>query len=235
MDDTPDNQHNEAVMLFDLTQFKRALARDLESLLNTRTMENAELLESYPLAKSSMGLSQLRKQLGEAQALDENLFIYYAGLLSQKPLSAATLTALVQGFFEVEAKLEQFVGQWIAVPETEQTGLGSQACELGLSAFVGGRIWDRQTKMRLRLGPMRLAKFEAMQPGSTGALALKALLQFALGHSLALEVQLVLDCRDIPAPIVSLGSQLRLGGNLWIGAPEAQLSHPDDMRYALLQ
>jgi len=54
MDDTPDNQHNEAVMLFDLTQFKRALARDLESLLNTRTMENAELLESYPLAKSSM-------------------------------------------------------------------------------------------------------------------------------------------------------------------------------------
>lgn len=184
---------------------------------------------------SGMGLSRLRQQMDQSQALDENLFIYYAGLLSQKPLSATTLTALVQGFFAVDAALEQFVGQWIAVPESEQSSIGQQACALGLSAFAGDRMWDRQTKMRLRLGPMRRAKFEALQPGSAGAEALKAMLQFALGHSLAIDVQLVLDQQDIPSPVVAQEQPLRLGGNLWIGAPDAHLTHPDDMRYSLLQ
>lgn len=54
MDDTPENPLNESMMAFDLAQFRHALARDLEALLNTRTMEDLELLERYPLARHSM-------------------------------------------------------------------------------------------------------------------------------------------------------------------------------------
>ena len=109
-----------------------------------------------------LGLSQLRKQMGPDAQLDENLFIYYAGLLSQKPLSAQALETLIQGFFGVDAALEQFVGQWMKVPATEQSRLGASDSELGVSLFAGARVWDRQTKLQLRLGSMRRAQFEAL-------------------------------------------------------------------------
>lgn len=54
LDDEPDNaQHNERA-LFELPYFRRALARDLESLLNTRLMAQAEIFDAYPHAENSM-------------------------------------------------------------------------------------------------------------------------------------------------------------------------------------
>ncbi|MBV8046685.1 MAG: type VI secretion system baseplate subunit TssG [Paludibacterium sp.] len=184
---------------------------------------------------AGVGLSQLRGRMRAQETLDENLFAYYAGLLSQKPLSAQALAALVQGFFSVPAELEQFVGQWILLPPAEQSQLGAAACELGLSAFAGQRAWDRQTKLSLRLGPMRRASFDALQPGGPAADALKALVQHALGHGLAVDVTLVLDRRDVPPPRLDAGAGLRLGGNVWlygVGAPPA--CDPDEMAYTLL-
>ncbi|WON85787.1 MULTISPECIES: type VI secretion system baseplate subunit TssG [Chromobacterium] len=178
-----------------------------------------------------LGLSQLRKQMGPDASLDENLFIYYAGLLSQKPLSAQALETLIQGFFGVDAELRQFVGQWMQVPATEQSRLGDRESELGVSLFAGARVWDRQTKLQLRLGSMRRAQFEALLPGGPGAQALQALLQFAVGHNLAADVSLVLDKRDVPAAQLGGPADLRLGGNCWLG-PQKQ--DPEDMRYALL-
>lgn len=177
-----------------------------------------------------VGLSRLRAQMGEDAVLEENLFIYYAGLLSQKPLSATALAALVGGFFGVEASLSQFVGQWIDVPPDEQSRLGQ--ARLGICAFAGARIWDRQTKLQLRLGPLRQARFNALLPGSSGQQALGALLQFALGHSLAVDVTLVLDRRDIPPPVLDASATVRLGCNGWLGA---QATDPEDMRFCLLR
>lgn len=54
LDDEPDNSQQAATLLYDLPQFKRALARDLESLLNTRASHDPELFERYPQAQSSV-------------------------------------------------------------------------------------------------------------------------------------------------------------------------------------
>ncbi|AXE30516.1 type VI secretion system baseplate subunit TssG [Chromobacterium phragmitis] len=178
-----------------------------------------------------VGLSQLRQQMGPGAELDERMFVYYAGLLSQKPLSAQSLLTLVEGFFGVSATLEQFAGQWLRVPVEEQSQLGAAGCELGMSAFAGDRIWDRQTKLKLRLGPLRRAQFDSLQPHAAGAQALRALMKYALGHGLAAEVCLVLDRRDV-APAQLGSAALSLGGDSWMGRPPGD---PDDMRYTLLE
>ncbi|AVG15873.1 MULTISPECIES: type VI secretion system baseplate subunit TssE [Chromobacteriaceae] len=54
LDDEPDQSHIESISLFELSQFKRALARDLEALLNTRLMPLDELMESFPQACESL-------------------------------------------------------------------------------------------------------------------------------------------------------------------------------------
>ncbi|UXY14564.1 type VI secretion system baseplate subunit TssG [Chitiniphilus purpureus] len=190
----------------------------------------------YLLDLSGLGLARLRERLGadDTAGIDETLFIHYAGLLSQKPLSAQAMVTLIEGFFGVRTELAQFVGQWIDVPPQEQTRLGAGACELGLSAFAGERIWDRQTKMQLRLGPMRRRHFDNLLPGKPGADALDALMQFMVGHGLACDVTLVLDKRDVPKPRLEPGQPLLLGGNVWLNStPPA--AHPDQMCYRLLQ
>ncbi|WP_005032960.1 type VI secretion system baseplate subunit TssE [Holophaga foetida] len=64
MDDRPDlSSESQSEFLFDVARYKRAVARDLELLLNTRsTYMGEENLESFPLAKGSVlmfGISDL--------------------------------------------------------------------------------------------------------------------------------------------------------------------------------
>jgi len=56
MDDHPQSPSEaQAEMLYDVTRYKRAVARDLESLLNTRsTSVDDEMIEPFPLTKDSL-------------------------------------------------------------------------------------------------------------------------------------------------------------------------------------
>jgi len=184
---------------------------------------------------SGIGFQSLRDKLGSGKTahLSENVFVYYAGLLSQKPVSAQAMSTIIRGFFGVSAKIVQFVGQWIEVPQEEQTRIGGSGCQLGLSAFAGERIWDRQTKFELHMGPMRRTQFEQLLPGGDGAKALETLVRFMVGHGLACDVMLALDRNDVPVPILDSEQPLLLGGNAWLNIypPEHD---PSDMRYRLL-
>ncbi|WP_147693350.1 type VI secretion system baseplate subunit TssG [Vogesella mureinivorans] len=178
-----------------------------------------------------VGLGKSRQLATGEGAVHEHLFLYFAGLLSQKPLSAQALQTVVAGLFGIPAALVQFDGQWLPLPPAQQSRLGLGECELGVSLFCGERVWDRQTKMTLRLGPMALQPFTALQPGGEGAKALQALLHFAVGHQLAVDVVLVLSRQAVPPPQLGGAQPLRLGGNSWLGK---QPVDPDCMRYALL-
>ncbi|WP_035055123.1 type VI secretion system baseplate subunit TssE [Andreprevotia chitinilytica] len=50
LDDRPSEPEVAGAMLFEVADFKRSLARDLEALLNTRTLEHEELFDAHPLA-----------------------------------------------------------------------------------------------------------------------------------------------------------------------------------------
>jgi type VI secretion system protein ImpF len=53
-DDAPDDPLRDAAPVFGLADFKAALARDLEDLLNTRTPAFDDLVERFPLAARSV-------------------------------------------------------------------------------------------------------------------------------------------------------------------------------------
>jgi len=185
---------------------------------------------------AGVGLNSLRKGIGEGRTaqLAENLFIYYSGLLSQKPISAQAMGTVIKGFFGIPAQIEQFVGHWIEVPTDEQTQIDHTACGLGKSFFVGTRIWDRQTRIRLHMGPMRWAEFEQLLPGSPGAKALESLVRFMVGHSLSCDVTLTLDKRDVPEARMDPSQPLRAGCNLWL-CSQPPGHDPGDMCYRLLE
>lgn len=181
-----------------------------------------------------VGLRSLQQRLEASGAgVPDRFLIHYAGLLAQKPLSASNIAALVEGYFGIPAQLEQFVGQWLQLPESERSTLGGRAAGLGRNAFVGERLWDRQNKIRLKLGPMRHPQFAEFQPGGAGRAALRELIRFCVGFTLDCEVRLSLDRRDIPLPVLDAASAPRLGCNLWLNAGPAKRD-ADDMCFALL-
>lgn len=183
-----------------------------------------------------VGLQHLQQRLQSIDGgIPDRFLIHYSGLLAQKPVSAVNIAALVRGYFAVDAALESFVGQWMTLPNQEQSALDDRPCRLGHNAFVGERLWDRQTKVRLRLGPLDREKFEQFMPGQAGLVALRELIQFCVGYTLDCDVALTLKREDIPHPIVAEThtTKPRLGYNLWLNtrSPEHDV---DDVRFSLL-
>jgi type VI secretion system protein ImpH len=157
-----------------------------------------------PLALSLAGLGQkgLRDRLGAEQGViaDESL-AFYAGTLQQRTLSARQLQQILQDYLTVPVRIEQFVGRWYQLPESGRffLGSGSKAGHgvLGRSAMLGERVWQRDLRMRVVLGPLSHQRFCRFLPGEAGAEALKALLTMLSGVSLEYEINLRLQRDDV--------------------------------------
>ena len=182
-----------------------------------------------------VGLRHLQQRLAaHGKGIPDRFLIHYAGLLTQKPIPTANIAALVRGFFAVDACVEPFVGQWMPLPPSEQSALDGRPCLLGQNTFVGERLWDRQNKIRLRLGPLSHGQFVDFLPGQPGLLALRELVQFCVGLTLDCDVTLILKRGEIPAPVLGAEPEApRLGHSLWLNSKPAK-EDAGDASFALL-
>jgi type VI secretion system protein ImpH len=149
-------------------------------------------------------------------ALPPALLAHCSGLLSRRPLPASSLVALLGTYFQVPVRLESFVGQWLTVPPGDRTRLGAKGQALGAGAFLGQRLWDRQTKVRLCLGPLTEPQFRSFLPGAAGASALRALTGLGLGQHLACDLALALTPAGMSPPRLTSPDAPRLGLTTWL-------------------
>jgi len=173
------------------------------------------------LAVAGVGHPALRDRLHAREGgVADDALAYFSGTLQQRPVSAAVLQRVLAQYFEVPVRLEQFVGRWFNLPADNQTRLGEQNAQLGAGAVSGERIWQRDLRMRITLGPLQRDKFRRFLPGGPGALALRELLTMMTGVTLEYEVRLALRAQDVQG--ISLGGDhgARLGwdGFLTTGA-----------------
>jgi type VI secretion system protein ImpH len=107
-----------------------------------------------------MGTRGLRERLG----LPDEALIFYGGLVAQRPHSGGAVESVLGDYFGVPARLEPFTGQWLELDEESRTRLGAANSQLGYSTVAGTRVWDAQSKFRLRFGPLKLKEFERLLP-----------------------------------------------------------------------
>lgn len=120
---------------------------------------------------------------------------YFAGLLHQRPRSAAMLRSLLAGYFGVPVALQETVGHWSRLAAHEQSALG--AARLGENTLLGARSWRPDLRVRLRIGPLDRSHFSRFLPSGDMAAALHQLLaQFAV-PGIEFEVQLILRAADV--------------------------------------
>ncbi len=140
------------------------------------------------------------KGLQSRQAVADDALIYYAGLLGQRPRSALALRQLLEDYFEVPVAVEQFAGAWFGLERPNQCWLEERRSDserLGFGTVVGDEVWDEQSRVRVRLGPLPLDQYCDFLPTGTAYRPLRALLRY-FSDEVDFEVQLVLKREEVP-------------------------------------
>jgi type VI secretion system protein ImpH len=143
---------------------------------------------------------------------------YFAGRFVCHARHAEGLQAMLSEFFRLPMRLVEFVGRWLPVPDDCRCVLAGEAglglAELGMSATIGDRVWDCQTKFRIVAGPMSLADYERLLPGGRSLERLQAIVKNYIGLELDWDLHLLLKHDQVPR--TSLGSMGQLGWTTWL-------------------
>jgi len=159
--------------------------------------------------------------LQDRQDVADDSLLFYSGLLSMNTRSPAALEQILADYFEVPVEIEQFVGAWYPMDEENQCHIGEETGwseQLGWGAVTGNEIWDQQSRIRIRLGPLTLEQYQDFLPGQGGWRELRALARYFARGEFDIEVQLVLKRDEVPP--CQLGQQEeaapQLGWSTWV-------------------
>jgi type VI secretion system protein ImpH len=169
---------------------------------------------SYLFDLAGLGTPGLRGRMG----FDDEALLPYVGLISQKPHSASALASTLADFFGVKARVIQFFGQWLNLTKSDITHLGQKNSSLARTALIGDRVWDQQSKFRVKLGPLPFTKFQAFLPTGTAHKPLRSLIRFMSGLEYDFDVQLSLQAKQVPGLILTTRAVRRpmLGWTTWL-------------------
>jgi type VI secretion system protein ImpH len=160
--------------------------------------------------------------------IDDLALLYYGGFLAHRPRCAVALEALLQDYFQLSIQIRQFQGQWLVLDPANQSRMDEAGGnnQLGMNLVAGERVWDVQSKIRIRVGPLGYDRFLEFLPDRAPVPERKAffllchLVRFYVGPELDFDIQLILKAEDVPQCQLQdgAGSGPHLGWNTWIGS-----------------
>ncbi len=217
--------HHRLVSLFHEAWRKYRLPMSYERARSSGHHE--DLFTSCLLSLVGMGTTHQRDRL----AFPDEAILNYAGLFADTARSASSLEGLLTDYFGFSVEVKQFQGRWLYLDDDDHSRVaGLQTCHddhavLGVDFVAGGRVWDVQGKLRLRLGPLNYSQFCRLLPGGDDCRALEQMTRLYVGPEYEFDVQPVLAKDDIPSMrLDSTTTQpARLGWNTWLATvtPEA--------------
>jgi type VI secretion system protein ImpH len=159
--------------------------------------------------------------LQDRQHVPDDAFLHYVAMLGEQSRSAAALETILSDYFGVPVEVEQFAGAWYRLDRASQCTMredDSISDQLGQGAVVGDQVWDQQSKVRIRLGPVDLQTYCDFLPTGSAFEPLRAITRFFSNGEFDFELQLLLKRDEVPACGVGLGDDAgpRLGWVTWL-------------------
>lgn len=142
--------------------------------------------------------------------------LHYIGRLACQTKNAEGLEAIIADYFKVPARVQEFMGHWMPLPDDSRCQLGASRATglLGSTVVMGSSIWDVQQKFRIRIGPVKLRAYERFLPTGQSFGRLVDWVRNYVGFEYLWDTQLVLDRTEVPQ--TRLGSSGRLGWTTWL-------------------
>lgn len=160
-----------------------------------------------------MGTPGLVTELG----LPPVRLLRYSGLIAQQPRSATALEGFLSNYFGgLPVRIEQCIGRWVVIADTDCIALGGRNNQLGLNMTIGERVFDRAGKFRISIGAMKFAEFVKFLPDGECFQAMREIVQFFLMDALEFESELILLGTEVPELCLSSSEGARLGWTSWL-------------------
>ncbi|ARP83347.1 hypothetical protein CAL12_22700 [Bordetella genomosp. 8] len=143
--------------------------------------------------------------------------LQFCGLLSTRTRHASGLGLLLGQYFGVPVRIRQFVGTWLRLGADDRTRLGSRVPprSLGRGLVIGKRVWDRQSKFRVLIGPVGADDMRRLLPGTASHGRLVDWVRLYTGGLLEWDIELRLT--RAAAACMRLDGHARLAYTSWLG------------------
>jgi len=132
------------------------------------------------------------------------------------------LVSILRDYFNVPVKIQEFIGEWLAIPKENYCYLDSDrnTGQLGVSAVIGANTFQCQNKFRIILGPLSLNEYEDFLPTGKRLKKVLAMLNNYIGFELNWDLNLTLKKNEVPA--IQLGKYGQLGWTSWLKTEQRQ-------------
>jgi type VI secretion system protein ImpH len=117
--------------------------------------------------------------------------------------------------------LDQFVGGWVPVDDTERCKLGIARHRLGGDALLGGRVFDRSGSFTIRLDPVTRAAYPRLLPNGDLMPVLKDVVRLFTRDAVDFDLELVLAKDAIPTLLLQRKDGSVLGHDAWLRSDRA--------------
>lgn len=205
-----------------LPDFCDLLQHRMTSLLY-RAWESTQITASRDLGGSDPYKRRIGALFGEAmpafvdrEPLKDDTKRYISGHLSARRGSVAALEAVVETITGAKATVDQYVGEWLNIPESDRSRMGT--ARLGVDTTIGDRAFSAQSRIAIRTARLTYAEYEEMLPDGLLFKPLRDAVRHVLGLGMAWEFRPVLKVGEIPK--CALDGNRRLGWDTWIGTEE---------------
>lgn len=145
---------------------------------------------------------------------------YYAGLIGQRPHSAAALESILTDHLGVDVQVLQLFPRWINLDPSLRCRIAAPGANnrLGIDTLIGDHIRDRQSSFRLVIGPLNYQRFQTCMPDAGELAAVARFVRFFVGPAFMFDFQLVLKHDDVGLCRLAANdaSAARLGWTSWI-------------------
>jgi type VI secretion system protein ImpH len=183
--------------------------------------------QTTPTAPATQSLSCLvgtgTTGLQNRQSFHDETLLFYAGHFAHYPRNAIGLECLLAEYFRLPIKIEQMHGQWLNLEPDDFATMPTKAypkgvnTQLGRNVVVGERVWDRQSKFRIRVGPLSYQQFCTLMPDGERLKVMSQLARTYVGPEFDFDVQPVLRAPEVPwCQLTKPGPDApRMGWNTW--------------------
>ena len=169
---------------------------------------------------------QAPQSMRRADAVPDAAKRHVSGHLAAGTRSPESIAKVLRQYFDVPIRIEPYVGHWMPLRAEDRSRLGRpgarRSAPLGVSVVAGAKVWDRQYKLRLHIGPLTLSQYQQFLPGQPSLIALRDWMHQLLGFEMLWDVRLVLKGAEVPA--LAVGGKTALGRSTWLGR---KTPHPD--------
>jgi len=205
-----------------LSLFYRAWANN-EPTVNFDRPESDRFTD-YIGALAGLGMPTLRHR----DEISDLTKLYYCGRLALQTKCPEGLQAMVTEFFNLPARVDEFIGEWLPLPKRDsfRLGVNPSSGTLGGSIILGAEVWSCQHKFRVALGPLGYGDYQSFLPGETRIRQLAALVRNYVGDEQAWDLMLILRRQEVPA--FCLDGEYRLGWTTWLGKRPLE-EHANDL------